>query len=697
MIKRYSYGTPFKTEGLVVDFPIETGKVPYLEEVVTYNFESSDAIQDQSILVDMESKQSEDTKQTGRVGFSYHLDKDTIIYGLGENVRGINKRGWTYTSYANDDPSHIEGIKGLYAAHNFIIVDGKERFGLFFDYPGELKFDIGYTKYDEMTIIPEDLNIDVYVIEGESLKDIVKEFRKAIGRSYIAPRWALGYGQSRWGYENKDDIEAVVKGYRENHIPLDMVYMDIDYMVGYRNFTVDEKAFPKFDEFVQEMKKEKIHLIPIIDAGVKSDKGYVVDDEGVENNYFCKDEDGEDFVGYVWPGEVHFPDFLNPKAREWFGNYYHVLLDKGIDGFWNDMNEPAIFFSKKQMDALREETKEKLMKGEMSNKDFEGLRWGIDNLKNARADYKAMYHNVDGKMVCHDKVHNLYGYNMTRAAGEAFERLRPEERILMFSRSSCTGMHRYGGVWTGDNSAWWAHLKMNLTMLPGLSMQGFLYSGADIGGFAWDTTEDLLLRWIGLSLFTPLMRNHSAKGTRQQEAYLFGDKDAFRRLIGLRYYLLPYIYSEYMKACLNDEMLFRPLSFDYENDPHASQVEDQLLFGDGIMIAPVLTQNATGRYVYLPEDMKMVRFRSGEDFDEEIMEKGHHYVNVALDEVILFIRSDKLIVMSKGGEHSDEVDFENVNTLSYVKTKAVYQYYHDDGCGKDYENPKNIREIVLNK
>ena len=442
------------------------------------------------------------------------------------------------------------------------------------------------------------------------------------------------------------------------------------------------------------MKAKNIHLVPIIDAGVKAEEGYFVDDEGVANDYYVKNEDGTDFVGTVWPGDVHFPDFLNAKVREWFGDHYGFLLDQGIDAFWNDMNEPAIFYSKKGMDGFRKILTEKFEKGGMSDAELNGLGWMLGSLKNNRDDYRSMYHNVDGVKVCHDDVHNLYGYNMTRAAGEAFERLRPQERILMFSRSSYTGMHRYGGVWTGDNASWWSHLKMNLSMLPGLNMQGLVYSGADLGGFGADVTEDLLMRWLALGLFTPLMRNHAAKGTRDQEVYRFTDMPAFRRVIGLRYFLLPYIYSEYMKACLKDEMLFRPLAFDYEEDPMAAQVDDQLMMGDSIMIAPVMVQNARGRYVYLPEEMKMLRLRSDKDYDMEILPKGHHYVTAELDEVLLFIRPDRMIVVSEGGECEPQIDFEHVKTISFVKTKAVYEYYHDDGTGKNYDLAQNIRLIT---
>ncbi|MBQ6697404.1 MAG: alpha-glucosidase [Lachnospiraceae bacterium] len=658
MIRKFIFGNPIETEAVIVKGMTQGDELPYLESCEVGDLE----------------------------GFRYRMSAKDVVYGLGQNVRGINKRGWHYVSYADDNPHHHEDVQGLYGAHNFLVLDGKERFGVFVDYPGELRFDIGYTHKDELLILPAEMNLVLYIIEGDSLKDIVKQFRQMIGRSYMAPRWALGYGQSRWGYENAEDIREVAKQYRENHLPIDMIFLDIDYMDGYRNFTLNTEAFPEFPAFVQEMRQQNIHLIPIIDAGVKAEKGYSVDEEGVEKGYFCKDEDGTDFVGSVWPGECHFPDFLNPAAREWFGEQYQVLLQQGIDGFWNDMNEPAVFYSRKQMQEMKEYIRDLYAEGWPEDSEIDALSWKITALKNSRKDYQRIYHNINGSKVCHDKVHNLYGYNMTRAAGEAFEKLCPDKRILLFSRSSYTGMHRYGGIWTGDNKSWWSHLQMNFHMLPGLSMQGFLYSGADLGGFGADVTEDLLMRWLELGIFTPLMRNHSALGTRRQEVYRYTDIPAFRRVLSIRYALLPYLYSEYMKACLRDEMLFRPLSFDYEEDTHASQVEDQLMFGEGIMIAPVMQQNATGRYVYLPEEMKLIRFRSAQDIQEQVMIKGHHYIEVALDEVILFLKPEHILVLSEGGESVEDIDFERVKTIDFVKQEAVYEYYHDDGisyvCGE---------------
>lgn len=696
MIQKYTFGTPFETEAVVQKLPAQTGALPYFRLCRENTAANAAASVEQSVLNILSNEELAEAKQTDvKTTLRYRMGKADVVYGLGENIRGINKRGWIYTSYAQDDPNHVENIRGLYAAHNFILIDGRERFGLFLDHPGQVEFDIGYSDLNEIRITPVSMDMDVYIIEGDSLKEIVRQFRQLIGRSYIAPRWALGYGQSRWGYENAEDIRAVCRNYREKQIPLDMIYVDIDYMNGFRDFTINEDRFPDFEGFVQEMKAQNVRLVPIIDAGVKAEDGYFLDDEGRENHYFIKNSDGSDFVATVWPGEVHFPDFLNPEVRDWFGYHYRFLLDKGIEGFWNDMNEPAIFYSKRGIDALQAKLEQIYSKGRMVDAELNALSYDLSLLKNSPDDYRAMFHNVNGKQVCHLDVHNLYGYNMTRAAGEAFARLRPDQRILMFSRSSYTGMHRYGGIWTGDNHSWWSHLKLNLSMLPGLNMQGFVYSGADLGGFGCDTTEDLLLRWLELGLFTPLMRNHTAKGTRNQEVYRFTDTEAFRRIIGLRYFLLPYIYSEYMKACLRDEMLFRPLSFDYEDDPHAAQVDDQLMMGESIMIAPVLVQNATGRYVYLPEDMKMLRLRSADDYDEEVLSKGHHYVDAKLDEVLLFIRPDKLIPVSRGGECEKDIDFENVDVIAFPRTVATYAYYHDDGTGTDYDLDKHISHLEV--
>lgn len=662
-MKRYEYGNPFDTEAIVEKVDATKGNPKYGT-----------------------------ISQKEGFAFTYIMDDDDIVYGLGEANRGINKRGYCYISDCADDPEHTEDKRSLYAAHNFIIVSGKQTFGMFFDYPSTLTFDIGYTRMDTMKVSCENADLNLYVFEGENAYDIVKQFRKVIGRSYIPPKFAFGFGQSRWGYETKEDFCKVADGYRDNHIPLDMIYMDIDYMQDFKDFTLNEENFKDFPGFVQEMKDKNIRMIPIIDAGVKVEDGYSVYEEGVEKQYFCKREDGSDFVAAVWPGDTHFPDVLNADARKWFGDQYRFLTEQGIEGFWNDMNEPSIFYSKEGI-AEAKEVARRFADDEEGKVSLWEVGWKLSGLANSHEDYCRFYHLVNGEKVRHDKVHNLFGYNMTRAAGEAFERIDPDKRFLMFSRSSYVGMHRYGGIWTGDNKSWWSHILLNLKMMPSLNMCGFLYTGADLGGFGADTTRDLLLRHLALGVFTPLMRDHAAKGTREQECYQFEQIEDFRHVIGVRYRLIPYLYSEYMKAALNDDMYFKPLAFEYPKDKRAVRVEDQLMIGNEIMIAPVYEQNARGRYVYLPETMKFVKFLPDGTIMEEILEKGDHYVEIALNEVPLFIRSGKCIPLAEAVESVAELDTENLKMIGFEG--AQYTLYEDDGIHKDYENVENYRKLTM--
>lgn len=659
MIQKFIFGTPFDTEAVVTPVSPTSGLPPY-GTVTVANAPASD---------------STDADKAPAFCFTYQMSDADIVYGLGEANRGINKRGYIYTSNCTDDPNHTEEKRSLYGAHNFIIVSGKETFGLFFDYPSTITFDIGYTRQDTLTVSCENADLDLYVIEGDSAYDIVKQFRKIIGRSYIPPKFSFGFGQSRWGYKTADDFRNVVKQYRENHLPIDMLYMDIDYMQDYKDFTVNPEEFPDFKAFVEEMKAQNIHLVPIIDAGVKIEDGYDIYEEGKENNFFCKRKDSSDFAAAVWPGRTHFPDVLNPEARAWFGGKYERLISQGIDGFWNDMNEPAIFYSDEGLAEMNAFMSEAVKENSGANDFFSDMR--PPQLSNNPEDYRRFYHNINGEMIRHDKVHNLFGYNMTRAAGEAFQRIAPGKRILMFSRSSYIGMHRYGGIWTGDNQSWWSHILLNLKMMPSLNMCGFLYTGADLGGFGSDTTRDLLLRWLALGIFTPLMRNHSALGTREQECYQFENVADFRHVLGVRYRLLPYIYSEFMKAALHDDMYFKPLAFEYPEDTMARQIEDQLMIGNEIMIAPVYTQNAAGRNVYLPEEMKFIKFLPDGTISEKVLEKGLHYVDIALNEVSLFIKKGKCIPIVDAAEHVTAVDMDTMQMIGYEG--ADYELYDDDG------------------
>ena len=668
MIQRFSFGHPFPTQSVVLSLPAESGPVPFLTP-------------DGS-------------------GWQLTLSEQAAVYGLGEMPRGINKRGWHYITNNTDESRHSEDKLSFYGAHNFLLMrDGSTCFGLFVDFPGKVYYDIGYTRHDLFSFHTETPDYDLYLLSGENENAICKEFRTLIGRSYIPPKWAFGLAQSRWGYKTEEDVREVARQYKEHDLPLDMICMDIDYMQDYADFTVNKERFSDLAKLSADLKAQGIRLVPIIDAGVRIDPNDPTCTEGLEKGYFCKKADGTPFVAAVWPGKAYFADFLRPEVREWFGHKYKALTDCGIEGFWNDMNEPSLFYSPERLRAFLNDMAALREKDNIEQEEFfPRVIGGAMGLMNSPADYASFYHEVDGQKVRHDQVHNLYGGSMTRAAGEAFADLRPGQRTLLYSRSSFIGSHRYGGIWLGDNNSSWAQLLANIQMMPSVQMCGFLYSGADLCGFSSDTTPDLALRWLEFGLLTPLMRNHSAVGTRMQEYYRFPEVlPAVRNMIRLRYALLPYLYSEFMKAALENTSYFRPLAFDYPDDPDAREVEDQLLLGEGLMAAPVYVQNAHGRHVYLPEPMKLLRLRAVDDYDEEILPAGHHYIRCALDEVLLFLRPGHIIPVAQPANSTSELDDASLTLWSFLPDgeSAEYRMYRDDGVTTEYEKKEHWKTLQI--
>lgn len=668
MIQRFSFGHPFPTQSVVLSLPAESGPVPFLTPDST--------------------------------GWRFTLSEQAAVYGLGEMPRGINKRGWHYITNNTDESRHSEDKLSFYGAHNFLLVrDGSTCFGLFVDFPGKVYYDIGYTRHDLFSFHTETPDYDLYLLSGGNENAICKEFRTLIGRSYIPPRWAFGLAQSRWGYKTEEDVREVARQYKEHDLPLDMICMDIEYMQDYADFTVNKERFPDLTKLSADLKAQGIRLVPIIDAGVRVDPNDSTCTEGLEKGYFCKKADGTPFVAAVWPGKAYFADFLRPEVREWFGHKYKALTDCGIEGFWNDMNEPSLFYSPERLRAFLNDMAALREKDNIEQEEFfPRVVGGAMGLMNSPADYASFYHEVDGQKVRHDQVHNLYGGSMTRAAGEAFADLRPGQRTLLYSRSSFIGSHRYGGIWLGDNNSSWAQLLANIQMMPSVQMCGFLYSGADLCGFSSDTTPDLALRWLEFGLLTPLMRNHSAVGTRMQEYYRFPEVlPAVRNMIRLRYALLPYLYSEFMKAALENTSYFRPLAFDYPDDPDAREVEDQLLLGEGLMAAPVYVQNAHGRHVYLPEPMKLLRLRAVDDYDEEILPAGHHYIRCALDEMLLFLRPGHIVPVAQPANSTSELDDASLTLWSFLPDgeSAEYRMYRDDGVTTEYEKKEHWKTLQI--
>jgi alpha-glucosidase len=634
-----------------------------------------------------------DEKQTV---LTYQLSVNDKVFGLGENLGGLNKRGKIYRMFAVDNPNHSPERENLYCSHPFFLVRGEMTFGVFLDFGGEIVFDIGFTDPEILSITIVSRDFDLYVFDNSDLKKIIKEYLSLTGTSYIPPKWAFGYQQSRWSYKDKTEVLEVAKKFRELKIPCDAIYLDLDYMDNYKVFTVNKERFPNFADFVSELKEMGFRLVPIIDPGVKIEKGYSVYEEGISKNYFCKTQTGENFVAAVWPGLTHFPDFLNENARDWWGQNYKKLTELGIEGFWNDMNEPAIFYSKEKRDEAVQ-----LMKMECSKQNKEvdvfRIKGTLNMLQNNRDDFENIIHTTKaGEKVCQTKVHNLFGFNMTRAFAEVYK--NSEKRYLIFSRSSYAGAHRFSGMWTGDNSSCWEHLYMNIKMMQSLNLCGFTYSGADIGGFGNNTSEELLIRWMQLGIFIPLFRNHSAICTRRQEPWSFSETSIFQNTINLRYSLIPYIYSEFMQASMNSATFLSPLFLEFESK-RCLEIDDQFMVGKSIMSAPIYKPNSSGRYVHLPKGKWLYwQTDSHQNRNIEILEPGDHYIEANLNEVPIFIKENSLLPLTKPTNYVDEKKLTKLKIIGFVTEKVEYEFYEDDGISKGYlKDDYSVTKITITK
>lgn len=615
------------------------------------------------------------------------LEAEDFVFGLGQNLGGINKRGRRYISYCTDDPHHTEDKEALYAAHNVLFIRRAcgETTLLFWDASGRIDFDCGFTDYSLVVVKAASDELDFYMETTPDLLSAIVAFRQLIGKPYMPPKWALGYFQSRWGYASEGDLREVQEAFRAEDMPLEGIYVDIDYMERFKDFTVDRDRYPDFRGLVSNFKANDQYLVPIIDAGVKIEPDYPVYEEGIAGGHFVQDPLGKPYVAAVWPGKVHFPDFMQTKTQAWFGDWYRYLIDMGIEGIWNDMNEPAIFYDETALEAAIQKAIES--KGEnLDIHSYFALGDAFRGLSNRLDYYQRMHHHYEGQTHNNDSLHNLYGFFMTKSADLGFEKHMPDRRPLILSRASSVGMHRHGGIWTGDNSSWWSHLALNVKQMPALSAVGFLFSGADTGGFGGHASGELLSRWLQFSIFTPLLRNHAALGTRHQEPYQFGAPFTAinRHLIGLRYRLLPFLYSELLRAYHLDLPLFTPLAAHYK-DTRVLEIEDQIMLGDSVMLAPIVQPNAMGRMVYLPEPMTLVTL-SENNLQLNDLPQGDVYMAYPLTGLQFFIRPGALVPVVPTAKTTAALRINEVVWLGSVAlgghmghSDLSYIWYDDDG------------------
>lgn len=589
----------------------------------------------------------EDSSGGGAATVSVALGRTDAIVGLGLHVGPLNCRGNVFRLFASDNPVHTPAARSLYGAHSFHVILREKPVGIFVDSPGEVTVDAGCSNRDELIIQVQEQGWRLALIEGSTPAEIIERYLALVGTPYVPPRWAFGFHQSRWSYQDNATVRDIAAQAQRNEIPLSAIHLDIDYMDGYRVFTVDKSRFPDLPKLAADLREDGIRLISILDPGVKAEQGFPLFDEGAKRGLFCTTADGnEPFVGAVWPGPSVFPDFFREEVRSWWGSQYLKLKALGIAGFWNDMNEPSVFYTPESVREFATTVKTLADRGDCS----EALSNHIfsPNLGQRRSYFDEFFHETELGRLPNRAVHNLFGTLMTQATAEALQQAEPEKRQFVLSRSSYPGMHRYAAIWTGDNHSWWEHLQLNVQQLISLNMAGFMFCGADTGGFGGDCSPDLLVRWTQLSVFSPFCRNHAAIWARAQEPWAFDSEtlSLCRDALLLRQSLLPHIYGEFVRSALAHQPFIRGMFQEGAKGIHRG-CDSQFMCGAGLLVAPVVEPGATERKVWLPAD-EWLRVQAGpKGFSaKEILPGGEHTVSAGLGEIPLFVRKGVLVPMS---------------------------------------------------
>lgn len=576
------------------------------------------------------------------------MHKDDHFYGFGEKTSFLDKRGEKMTMWNSDVfAPHNPEIDALYQSiPYFMTLRNGSAHGIFFDNTYKTVFDMKSSN-DTYSFFAEGGQLDYYVFAGPDPKSVLEQYSEITGRMPIPPKWSLGYHQSRYSYESEQEVRETAQAFLEKEIPLDAIYLDIHYMNGYRVFTFDEARFPNPANLIQDLKDQGIHVVPIVDPGVKEDPEYTIYQEGIEGDRFCRYIEGNLYFGDVWPGKSVFPDFTKSAVRKWWGDKHRFYSDIGIEGVWNDMNEPAVFNETKTMDLK-------------------------------------VIHDNDGDQKTHREMHNVYGLLMGAATYEGMKEQLNGNRPFLLTRAGFAGVQRYGTVWTGDNRSFWEHLQMSIPMCMNLGLSGVAFCGPDVGGFAHDTTGQLLSRWTQVGTFTPYFRNHSVLESIRQEPWSFGEdyEKVIKKYIQERYVWLPFLYTLFKEASVTGVPVMRPLVLEYPHDKNTYNLSDQFMIGPNVIVAPILTPDTCHRVVYLPEGSW------ANYWTEEILEGGtHHLIQADLETLPIFVKNGSIIVQGSV-KQSTKVKESEINLHFYPSEEevAAFTYYEDDGKTFAYKN-----------
>lgn len=492
------------------------------------------------------------------------LPPGACIYGLGERAAGMNLRPGKYRCWNSDaGGGYNRGADPLYITIPlYLCLQQGASCLAFYDNT----YDCAFTLNDAAAVRFEGGPLRYYIAFG-SPSHTLQLYTELTGRAPLPPAWALGYQHSRWGFNSEAEMRRVYEGFIDNHLPLSILYMDIDFMDGYRIFTPDPQRYPTLYEFASGMRKTGTHLVAMTDPGIKVDPDWDIYKEGLERDAYCKDPEGRVINGVVWPGWVAYPDFTDPHVREWWGTLYARLFRQGVSGLWHDMNEPVSYAASGEMTLPL-----------------------------------CTRHNMDGTGGDHRQAHNVYGMLMNRSGYEACRRLNPDKRPFILSRSGWAGMQRYSWCWTGDVDTSWQAMRQTIATVLGLGLSGQPYSGPDTGGFTGHPSTELYIRWFQLDSFLPVFRTHCAFNLPRREPWEFGAQalEILHEQLVLRYALMPYWYTLAWQASLTGEPLVRPLWWQEPGNRALWEIDDEFMVGNALLIAPVLEDGQRKRTVTLP-------------------------------------------------------------------------------------------------
>lgn len=590
--------------------------------------------------------------ESGGVAAAKVIGSEEHVYGLGEKAAHLDKRHDFFEMWSSDTPGYTWGTDPIYQSVPFylgLIMDQNAgawhgtAYGIFYDNSYHTYFDIASHQPEDVIFRAEGGDMNYYFFYGPSIKKILGRYTELTGRMPMQPKWALGHQQSRYSYANEQQVRDVVSRYRAEHIPLDVLHLDIHYMDGYRVFTWNPTRFPDPSGLIKWVRDQGVKVVTIVDPGVKyePDGKYYVYNEGTANNYFLKHKDGNVYIGKVWPGQAVFVDYTIDAAAKWWGDLHKALLDQGVAGIWNDMNEPADFESR------------------------EGSRW---------ADVVSY---DEGQHTLHAKNRNVFALNECRATYQGLQRLRPNERPYLITRSGYAGIQRWATMWTGDNTSTWSSMALSIPMFETLGLSGEAFVGSDCGGFMGRPDPELLTRWYEIGFLTPMFRNHHVVDNYDQEPWRFGKRyeDIIRKYVQMRYQFLPYLYTVMAEAHRTGIPWFRPLILEDQDDYEALNIDDEFMVGHDVLAAPILEAGKTSREVYLPRGV-WYDYRS----DVRLMGGTRVTVEAPLDRIPLFVRAGSIIpngpVEDYVGQKRDDVTLQVYPTADGQAHGWLYQ---DDG------------------